>query len=265
VWRHLDESKTDFVQVAGITQEQRGIAESETATQATILDIRSRMRESSARTRVADWLADISRLILLTVRENMSLPIWVKQNVDPYAAQRNVMEQAMLIAQALAAGQTPPESVSDPGSPEEVASLWREIQSDELGEMDVDVFIDLASMSPITEDAQRNSWSQVLVLLTNPSLLAIVGQSEVLLRKTLSLYGIRAESEIREIKRVVQLVLQQMMQAAQAQAQGEGGGSTAGSSAAAASAPAGGDSAGPASAMMRQIQQSAQAGAPAVQ
>jgi hypothetical protein len=260
IWRHLDESKLDYVQVSGVSYEQRGVAESETATQATILDARSRIRESSARTKVSTWLAETSRLILLTLRDKMTLPFWVKQNVDPWAAEINAQTAQIAELTAAVTGQPPDESSKGPGTPEEVAQLWHEITTDELGDTDIEVFIDLASMSPVTEEMQRNSWSQVLVLFTNPSLLAIMAQSEVLLRKTLSLYGIRAESEIREIQRVARTLVQQMQQAAmmQAQAKGEGGGAGASTSGTASNGMSGG---GPAAQLMAEVS-SAMGGGP---
>lgn len=81
-------------------------------------------------------------------------------------------------------------------------------------DLEFDIFIDLASMSPVTEDVQRNSWNQVLALLSNPNLVMIMAQSEIILRKTLSLYGIRAENEIQEIKKVCAAIVS-MLQAQQ--------------------------------------------------
>jgi predicted AAA+ superfamily ATPase len=141
---------------------------------------------------LADWLAGIARLILMTVRENMALEFWVKRNTDPYARDmKDIMD---------------------------VASLWQQINSDNLGDMDLDIYVELASMSPVTEDVERNSWNQTLSLITNPNVLSILGQSEVLMRKTLSLYGIRSEKEIREIMQIAQNVAQAQAQAAGAEA-----------------------------------------------
>lgn len=192
VWRNLDESKNDFITVSSVGGEQRGVAESDTATQATIIDQRSRIRESAARMKVSRWLASIARLMLLTVRENMSLPLMVQRSTDPYA--QGVQEGKTL--------------------------LWQQIKSEELGEMDLDVFVDLASMSPITEEAQRNTWNQVLALISNPTICGMLSQSEVLLRKTLSMYGIKAETEIQEIKKVMQQVAAQIAQMQQMAAMG---------------------------------------------
>lgn len=191
VWQHLGETKVDFLQVSGVSGDQRGVAESETATQANIIETRSRLREASSRTKVSDWLAAIARLILLTAKERMALPFWVKRNVDPFA---------------------------DPSEVESKAAIWKQIKSDDLGSTDLDIFVELASMSPITEEMERNSWNNVLALLTNPGLVMILAQSEPILRKTMALYGIRSENEIKEIQKVAMGVVQMMQQQAAAEA-----------------------------------------------
>lgn len=192
-WRHLDESKSDFLAVSGIGGDQRGVAESETATQASIIDVRARLRETSARTRVGEWLASIARLMMMTIRERMSLPFWIQRNLDPFSA-------------------------ADPSA---IAMEWQKITSDDLGDIDIDIFVELSSMSPVTEEMERNSWNQVLALLTNPQLIMIMAMSEPVLRKTLALYGVKSENEIREVQRVAQQIIQMQMQQAQAQQQQE--------------------------------------------
>jgi hypothetical protein len=191
VWQHLDESKNDFNTVAGSTSEQRGVAEADTATQANIIDTRAKLREASARTKVADWLADIARLILLSCRDNMAMPIWVKRQVDPFVQQMNP-----------AAGQA-------------VQAVWEQIHAEALEDLDTDIYVELASMSPVTEDVQRNAWNAVLMLMTNGAILSILAMSEPLLRKTLNLYGIKNENEIQEIKKVIGQIMEQQQQAAQ--------------------------------------------------
>jgi hypothetical protein len=124
------------------------------------------------------------------------------------------MQQAAMMAQQT--GQPPM-----PPPPDEdilrTSQLWQEITSDMLGDTDLDVYIDLASMSPVTEEVQRNSWNQVLALLTNQQILFVMAMSPVLLRKTLALYGIRSEQEIQEVQRVAQMVIGTQMQMAQQQ------------------------------------------------
>lgn len=194
VWNHLGETKQDLISVTGVSMDQRSVADSETATQATIIDARAKIRESSARTLVGTWLGQVCRLVLLTVREKMSLPFWIARNVDPYS----------------------PEA---PNAAIGVAKLWQEITADDTGDTDLDVTVDLASMSPVSEEAYRNSWNQVIALLANPAVMQVMAVSPALLRKTINLYGIRAENDVQEILRAVATIVGMAQQQAQMQAQ----------------------------------------------
>lgn len=200
VWQHLDESKTDFLTVSGVSGDQRGVAESETATQATIIDQHSQLREGSIRAKVQSWLADIARLILLTARDNMALEFWIRRNVDLSAIEANGGSEVM-----------------------RVNALWQQIENDELGDLDLDISIDLSSMSPVAKEAEKQSWMQVLAMISNPGLQMMLGMSDVLLKKTLSLYGITSQTEIVEIKKVIGQIMMMQMAAAKAQAEGAGG------------------------------------------
>jgi hypothetical protein len=194
---YLATAMQDFGLVSGITGEARGVPQSTTATQASIMEGHGQLRQGSARTVVGDWLGEIGRLILMTLREDMALPFWVKQAVDP----------------------TGPNAVEETAR---VVDLWQKIQAEDLGDIDMDVSVDLASLSPVTEEQQRTNWNQVLVMLTNPGIVMVLSQSERMLRKTLALYGIRTENEIREIQGVLKNVAAQIQAAAQAAAGGPG-------------------------------------------
>lgn len=211
VWNHLGETKQDLMAVSGIGGDQRGVADSETATQASIIDVRSKLRESSARTRVSDWLAAIARLMLMTIREKMALPFWIKRNLDPASMQppMDPMTGMPQVDPMTGMPVPPPDMMA-------ITSLYKEITSEEVTNIDLDVNIDLASMSPVTEESQRVSWNQVLAILTNPAVAQIMAMSPIILRRTLTLYGIRAENDIQEVQRVLQ---QMMMQAQMAQEQ----------------------------------------------
>lgn len=199
VWNHLGETKQDMLAVSGVGMDQRGVADSETATQASIIDTRNKLRESSARTRVAQWLARVARLMLMTIREKMALEMWVKRNVDPAVVKQpdpmTGMPNLMPVMQ--------------------VADLWQEITAEDVSDIDLDIGIDLATMSPVSEEAFRNSWNQVLALLTNPALMQLMAMSPVMLRRTLILYGIRQENDIQEIQRVIAMTMQMQAMAAQ--------------------------------------------------
>jgi hypothetical protein len=199
-WAQLAASKEDFQQITGLSGEQRGVAEADTATQANIINVRAQMRESQARVQVSDWLANIARIMVLCIREKMQLPFWVQRTVDPFAA--------------------------DAQAAKTTAELWQQITSKDLGDIDVDVKVDIASLSPISEEALRNAWNAVLMMLANPTMLMILmtpnpaaadpNEPSPLLRKTLGFYGIKSDSEVREISRVGRVVMAMQMAAAAA-------------------------------------------------
>lgn len=219
IWNVLAAADADFTQVAGSPGESRGLPQAQTATQANIMNAHDQLRETSGRAKVAEWVSQIARLILLTVRENMALDFWIQRNTDPMA------QSAEMDAQA-------------------VALLWERINAEKLGNVDLDVSVDLASLSPVTEDMQRAQWNQVIALIGNPAVAAQLAASDVLLRKTLGLYGVRAESEIQEIKKACQALVSQMATMAAAKQGGAGGGMPGVTAMAGAPGPMGGMSPG---------------------
>jgi hypothetical protein len=102
----------------------------------------------------------------------------------------------------------------------QISDLYRSITAEDVTDIDLDIIVDLASMSPVTEETQRVSWNQVIAILTNPTVAQIMAMSPVILRRTLNLYGIRAENDIQEVQRVLTQMMQ-MAEQAQQQAQME--------------------------------------------
>jgi hypothetical protein len=195
-------TQNDLNIIAGVTGEQRNQPTSPTATQANIMNARSQVRESHARSIVALWLADIALVMLLTMREKMRLEFMVKRSVDPFSAP------------------------ADPKQVQDKAKLWQEISAEDIDDLDVDISIDVSTLSPVAQEAQRNSWMIVLQLMTNPQLAAFLftprdeapNDPSPMLRKTLMLNEITSEQEIREIWRVGQAVMRQAAESAKAQA-----------------------------------------------
>ncbi len=177
VFQDLNDLKDGFIEASGVPSDYRGLAQSETATQANILDIRSRMRENSPQQLVSEWVSSILCLVLSQMEENLSLSFWVKRAVDPTA--EGAIEEQL-----------------------KVAALWEQITGADLGELTYDVSVNLEELSPVGESQKREAWNQVLQIMTNESLLALLMQSDVLLRKTLAFYGIRSDKEVLEIQRV---------------------------------------------------------------
>jgi len=193
VVRNIPLTKEDFLEISGVSDNARGETSGGTATEASISESRLRIRESHAREQVGRWLSEIVGILLKTLRDRMSLPMWIQTNVDPQGA-------------------------AAPAEAFRVAQAWQSITSDDLGDFEFDVAVDVESLSPLTEEAQRQQWGQVLALLGQPYLLMALLASETLLRKTLRLYGIRSEKELLEVRRGMLAILQPVMQQ-----QGQGG------------------------------------------
>lgn len=188
----------DFRRESGISGEQQQVADSETATQANLIALASRVRESAKRMAVAKFLSEIGRLMLMIMRENFSLPIWVKMAVDP--------------ASPVAAQEA-----------QEVALLWKQIKAEELGDMDNEITVELTSLSPVAQAEERNDWLTFLTIATNPVIGGMLAQSPSLLRKTAGYFNIHSERDLKEVSRAMAQVA---AQAIQAQVLGGKGGGT---------------------------------------
>ena len=189
--RSIPNTKDDLQIIQGTSSEQKGVSEAETATQANIIDTHARIRESRAKVQMATWLAEIGTLMLYYLRNRMALPFWVRRNVDPFG--QNVLMETL-----------------------SVAETWQKIQASELGELSGDVTVDVESISPISEAAERQDWLTAMgVIAQNPLILA----DDVLLRKTMGYFGVRSDKELASLKRMGTMII--MAQAVQAQQQGQ--------------------------------------------
>lgn len=194
IWRNVPQTRDDFIEVSGVTSEQRGLSQAETATQAQILDSRARIREEFARSRLARWLCKIGKLVLRVIEENFTEDFAIRLTTDslsPFA----------------------------PMEAEQTAFVWKTIRLAELGEFEYEVDVELDELSPSNDSIRREAWNQVLALLSNPGILAILASSEAILRRTLKLYGITNERYVIEIKRVAGQLAQMFLGQPQPQAQ----------------------------------------------
>lgn len=201
VARNIPQTKDDFNEISGITSEERGLAESETATQANILDVRSRVRESLQRYQVAEWLAEVGRLMLMTMQESMTLPMWIKTTVDipTLEAGAALTQQNPAAAEALA--QQAQQEIG------QVEAVWRQIVSTSLGDLNYEVSVDVESLSPVTEIQQKQDWNTFLAgVMTNQTLMLLFSLSPALLRKTAQMNGIRSEKDLAELQRAIPMV-----------------------------------------------------------
>jgi hypothetical protein len=186
-------NENDFREITGIGGDQRGEAsKNSTATQANIVEFRTRIRESYRKELVGEWIARMATIMLRLIRTHMALPFWIKMNVDPQA--QGAEQEAMGIA-----------------------TKWLQIVSEDLGDLQLDISVDVISMSPLSEEGERAAWTQVLMLFTQPQLLAVLLSSDVLLKKTLQFYNVRSQGEIDEIKKAGMQMVQMVASMAAAQ------------------------------------------------
>lgn len=203
VVRNIPQTKEDFREISGVSGEQRGISEAETATQANIIDIESRIRQTKAKDQIASWLGQIGKLALYYLRKRMVLPFWVAMNTDMQAQGAPI--QAM-----------------------NVANGYMQIKAEDLDGVDTEITVDATSLAPTNEAAERQDWIQALAIVTDPVRGPMLLASDVLLRKTLGLFGIRNEKEIAELRAFGVQTLQMLMMSQQAQAGPVGGQSSPG-------------------------------------
>ena len=169
----------DFTRVSGISGEAQQVAQSETATQANLIALMAQTRENSKRQVVALWLAEIGRLILLTIREKMALPVWIEKAIDPH-------------------------SPLAPMEAMEVAKLWQQIEAEDLGNIDNDITVDLSSMSPVQQAQERSDHLAFLALLANPQMGMILLQSPYLLRHYAGMFNIHDEKLLSQLAQAIE-------------------------------------------------------------
>ena len=172
--RTLQIAKQDLQQVSMVSGESRGQAESDTATQAQIIDKRSQIRENFTKYLVAEWLGKIVNGLLKLAIERMALPKWILRNADPTSPMFN---QEII----------------------KIAETYRQITFSELDEADNtlrwDVQVDVDSLSPAGETELKAEWGQALSMISNPAVAMLLSKSPVLLKRTLEINGIRASKD----------------------------------------------------------------------
>lgn len=174
-------TKDDLLQITGVSGEAKGAAEATTATQASIIDTRSRIRENYSRYQVSKWLASIGKLMLMTIRTKFTAPLMVRRMVD-HQSPDAVLKAANVIY------------------------LWQEIQAEDLGEINYETSVDVESLSPLNEDVQRQQWLAWVQTLT-PQKLMLMLASETILKKDLGYFGIKSNKQIQEIKKGLEAML----------------------------------------------------------
>jgi hypothetical protein len=183
VTNYRETAKTDFNQVSGISGEMKGVSDAATATQANIIDVNSKLRESFHREEVGKFIGDIVSNILHFLLEYGTIDMLIKTNVD--LSSQNAQVEAMAIEQT-----------------------WQTLKLESLGtDLNWQVEIDIESMMQQNEDQRRNQWIAGLESIKDPATQTLLLASDTMLRKHLSFFGIRNETEIQEVKKALTTVV----------------------------------------------------------
>lgn len=159
-------SKDNFNVVSGTRSEARGEMDSTTATQATIADERSRIRESKPKNQVAVWLNKIARAIMVR-QQQLTLPFWIKvQN-------------------------TPQESLL--GNVQETKQYYEEISGLDIEDLDFEVAIKVTSMSPVDNQDAKNRFLEFMAIINNYPQIAL---SPLLIREAAERVGYNGNEKI---------------------------------------------------------------------
>ena len=181
----LQVSRADFDNITGVTPEQRGLAQTTTATQANIVDARAEIRESRDQEIVAQFLCRIGKEILLQAKEKLTSEILVPISLDSSNLETPIG-----------------------GEIEPINEAWESIKLSSLGDEDMDVNIMVASLSPISNQKQKEAYIEFLSIMTNfPQLML----SSALVRETAIQTGYNNEKVIRTFQEMALLSLSAQM------------------------------------------------------
>lgn len=181
----LDMDKA-FDEVAGQSAETRGVAKSETATQASILESRGQLRESDQRELIHDFVVGVGRKLDQTLRANMTQDIWVAAGDATLPYPYPGGENGMLVTPA-------------------------DLQ------MEADIDIQVGSMLPKTNAVARQQFAQVFELLAKAPILLQVPE---LLQRVFELFEIADTG----LSKAIAATAQQQAEAQQQAKTGGGGG-----------------------------------------
>jgi hypothetical protein len=163
--------KDDFVMVSGTSSEAMGQGDRITATQSMEIARRFGVRESREQIKVLDWIAKIGREALMTAQEKLIGGIWAKATQDPGEGLMSEMN-------------------TNP--------MWNYIISQDLNDgVDYDIDLQVTTMSPIENQAEKQKFIEFMTILNSFPMIAL---SPLLIREAAYRVGYRNERVIKEMQ-----------------------------------------------------------------
>jgi hypothetical protein len=179
-------SDKEFQDVGGVGSDSK-VAQTKTATQANIAEMKNQVQDSFDRQLVAEWLSDIVKELLSLAIENMNIDRWVQIN-------------------------TVPEGMFAPQIAQDIQTRFKRINADLLSDtasgVNWDVQIDLESLSPVSEEQKFQKLMQGEMLFANPVLARLYSVCPPLLELTLDAMGIKSG----KVKETILGAMQQVVQ-----------------------------------------------------
>lgn len=172
----------DMRLMSNVGGEQKGTADAKTATQAALVESNARLRQGWEKEVVAIWLASSITKCIKTAIEFFPVDYWIKVNVDTTGV----------------------------GGAEEafrVSGVWQRIKLSDLNTFEWELAVDVETLAPESSDLQRQQWSQVLGVFSQPQIMLFLLCSDMVLKKTLALYGVRSSKDVSDVKRAMQVCL----------------------------------------------------------
>jgi len=172
----LQVSTDDFDKIAGTSNPQRGVSDRTTATEATTIENRARVREDLEREVVAEWLCNIGREVLLTIIEKFTEPFWIKLNRDmgePGEEVQDLQQRYQLVHSAMLEDST-----------------------------DFELEASVTSLSPVTNEVEKKKFLEFMSILQN---FPIMSLHPTIIREAAYRCDYRNEQVIRAMQQMAQL------------------------------------------------------------
>lgn len=187
--------RDELQQVTKVGGEQRGVASSDTATQANIISMNKQIQDTTDRNTVAEFLNRLCWIALKLAESNFTTQTVIKTSVDTSGAGAQQEGQR-------------------------IAETWKAIEMDQLGDLDYQVEIDVESLAPPSSTLKAQQANQMMATLSNPNVLAIMAQpdAEPFVRQFLAVQGYKDETMVQALIGSARAIVGQMQAQAAAQA-----------------------------------------------
>ena len=191
-------SEKEFVQAGSATGSPLD-PPSQTATRVVVANAKKSAQESFDRNSVAKWLGEIIQELILLAVENMNVTKWVAANVDM---------DSMFATESAAY----------------VAQTFQQINAEKLRSTVTGITwtieVEADTLSPVSEAERGMKLMQMLNFISNPPAAALMSRAPKILKRLMSLAGIRAGEDIDALQEALAAIVQMNMQMAAATGQG---------------------------------------------